>query len=92
MSNSWQGGSSSAWRKVRLEVLERDRWQCQLCHEPIPQGLPRAHPRAAQVHHVGSRAVTGDDPAGLVASHRECNLKAGDPTAGDPAPSVGGWW
>lgn len=37
-----------------------------------------------QVHHLLGRAVTGDDPAYLVACCRACNLATGDPTRADP--------
>lgn len=39
---------------------------------------------AREVHHVLGRAMTGDDPRYLVATCRACNLKVGDPMAGQP--------
>lgn len=60
-------------------ILERDRWTCQLCYEPIDPTLcgggRNPHPKSAQVHHVLGKEH-GDDPRYLQAAHRECNLKA----------------
>jgi 5-methylcytosine-specific restriction endonuclease McrA len=92
VSNSWKTGHGSAWAKVRKFVLERDGYVCQLCHKPMPRSAPRDDPMAPQVHHTGSRRLTGDDPAHMVAAHRHCNLEIGDPTQHDPSPSPGGWW
>lgn len=92
MSKAWQGGSTAAWRAVRLLVLERDGWVCQICQQRIPRNAHRDDPQAAQVHHTGDRRLTGDDPAHLQAAHRLCNQRAGEPGRGDPAPTPGGWW
>lgn len=85
MSNAWAGGSTSAWRKVRLLVLIRDGWVCRLCGEAINPSLRTPHPRSAEVHHVRGKEY-GDDPRYLIACHRECNLKLGDPNKHDPRP------
>ena len=87
MSTSWAGGSTRRWRKLRLFVLNRDRWICQLCEQPIDPTLDgRKHPRAPSVHHTRGK-IHGDDPAFLVAAHRQCNLDVGDPNATpDPEP------
>jgi hypothetical protein len=46
--------------------------------------LPREHPLAPQVHHLRGKAA-GDDPKDMIAAHRDCNLKIGDPSRlGDP--------
>lgn len=74
MSNSWRGGSTRAWRRVRLGVLIRDGYQCQIALPGVCTGT------ATQVHHTVGRSVSGDDPRYLVASCRDCNLKRGDPT------------
>lgn len=78
MSRSWQGGSTRRWRKIRAIVLDRDGHLCQL-------RLDVCTGTATQVHHTHGRAVTGDDPAYLVAACRECNLKIGEPARHDPA-------
>lgn len=52
MSAAWGKGSSRAWRRLRLIVLERDRWTCQVdgCHaiattvghlDPLCEGNPK---------------------------------------------------
>ena len=82
----WAGkGSTRRWRELRLKVLRRDGWVCQLCGEDIPRHLRHPDPRSASVHHlVGKRY--GDDPSTLAASHLVCNLKVGDPSR----PNSGG--
>jgi hypothetical protein len=87
VSNSqwWKGGSTRAWRKVRLAVLNRDQWRCQL---QIP-GICTT--RATHVHHVRGKQH-GDDPAYLLSSCQACNLHIGDPERmeadPDPRPST----
>ncbi len=78
MSRSWAKGSTTRWRRVRAEVLVRDRGRCRLRIEGVCTGA------ATCVHHVAGRDATGDDPAYLVASCQPCNLTTGDPTNRDP--------
>lgn len=85
MSKAWRSGSTPAWRRIRLAVLQRDGGCCQL-------KLDGCTTRATEVHHTRSRQVTGDDPAHLLASCRNCNQRVGDPTKADPAPSTRQWW
>jgi 5-methylcytosine-specific restriction endonuclease McrA len=81
MSRNWSAGSTRAWRRTRARVLDRDGHQCQLRIEGICTG------RATHVHHTHGRAITGDDPAHLVAACPDCNLHLGDPTTQpDPQP------
>lgn len=80
MSRSWSKGSTRRWRKTRAYVLARDGHVCKLA-------LDGCTFKATHVHHTGGRAATGDDPALLVASCQHCNLRAGDPTRTDPAPT-----
>jgi len=63
---------------LRQSVLERDRWICYWCGQP----LDRVTPRAAQVDHVTAVALGGQayDPANLVASCMHCNMKRGQQT------------
>ena len=80
MSRNWAKGSTRRWRDLRRRVLQRDSWECQL-------RLAGCTHIATCVHHTRGRAVTGDDPAHLVAACQSCNLKLGDPTrASDPPP------
>lgn len=93
MSRSWAGGSTTRWRKLRLDIAARDRWVCGLCHQPIDPRLKHPHPRSLHVHHtLGKRH--GDDPRHLVAAHAECNLAEGEPgrDTPDPAPTPRTKW
>ncbi|MEU8636778.1 hypothetical protein AB0C38_31795 [Amycolatopsis sp. NPDC048633] len=86
MSISWRGGSTRRWRKLRAYVLDRDRWVCQLCNQPIDPKVKHPDPESAHVHHLDGK-VYGDDLDRMVAVHRRCNLAAGDPTrTADPEP------
>lgn len=60
--------TSPAWRRLRLLVLDRDRWVCQLCGGT-----------ATCVDHVVARADGGDmwNPANLRAACRRCNNQGG---------------
>lgn len=84
MSGAWAGGSTRAWRKTRAAVLARDRYRCRL---DVGRGCAK-HGRpcpgvcssvATVVHHTRGKAVTGDDPAHLVASCAPCNGHIGEP-------------
>lgn len=87
MSKSWEGGSTRRWRKLRLAVLNRDRWTCRICQHPIDPSLDgRRDPMAPSVHHTRGK-INGDSPEYLVAAHRKCNMDIGDPNATpDPQP------
>lgn len=80
MSKAWAGGSTRAWRKLRLEVLLRDGYQCKLRVPGVCTG------RADSVHHTLGKGVS-DDPAHLVAACTACNVHIGQPSkATDPKP------
>jgi hypothetical protein len=66
-------------------VLNRDHWTCGLCGRTINPLLKPPHPDSASVHHTQGKAL-GDDPAYLMAAHRLCNAKVGDPVARNPKP------
>ena len=92
MSKGWENGSTREWRKIRLRILKRDSYQCQL----RIAGICRY--RADCVHHLHGKAA-GDNPAGLVAACTPCNLRIGDPTKptrgktlADPAPKPSTLW
>lgn len=85
MSKHWQNGSTTAWKKIRVVVLERDSYRCQL-------RLATCTTIATCVHHTKSRAVVGDDPRWLVASCTQCNLAVGDPSLANPAPTPRTVW
>jgi 5-methylcytosine-specific restriction protein A len=64
--------SSRSWRRLRLLVLDRDRWACQI-RGPACVGV------ATCVDHIVGRADGGDcwDPANLRAACRPCNSAGG---------------
>lgn len=84
MSGAWDKGSTRAWRKIRRQVLERDRYRCRV-------QLDGCTTRAGHVHHVKGKAM-GDDPAYLVAACSSCNGKVGDPRRSDPDPNPWPGW
>lgn len=96
MSRSWAKGSTTAWRRTRALVLQRDEYQCQIrlagCVGLEKWSLTGRY--AAHVHHTKGRAITGDDPRHLVTSCRPCNIAVGDPSAQrhDPAPRPTSKW
>lgn len=63
------------WHVVRLEVLERDGWRCQLCGEPIDRHATPRSPKSATVDHIVSVLDGGSwyNPANLRAAHLVCN-------------------
>lgn len=68
------------WRRVRRAVLERDEWRCQIRIEGVCTTI------ADTVHHTLGWAVTGDNPAFLVAACKACNLRIGEPKGNDEQP------
>lgn len=53
-----------AYRKLRMNVLERDGWRCQSCGTS----------ESLQVHHIRSRSALGDDTAeNLVTLCADCH-------------------
>lgn len=95
---SWDGGSTTAWRKVREEVLRRDAaqgWGCRAHEEGWCEAAgrdaphqcrgtaPLTGPHPGHAHHTRGRRITGDDPRFIVSSCRECNLHIGDPSGRD---------
>ncbi|MFJ8966060.1 hypothetical protein ACIRG5_42390 [Lentzea sp. NPDC102401] len=83
MSKGWTGGSTRQWRRTRAAVLEQNQLDTGgRCTVQIPTICTRW---ADTVHHTKGRAITGDDPAHLVASCTPCNLHIGDPQTHNPA-------
>lgn len=97
MSSNWQGGSTSAWRRIRAHVLARDGYRCRAHTDGWCDKVPGEHtctrlalpggPDAGHAHHTHGRAVTGDDPRHIVAACRACNLHIGDPAAHADPPN-----
>lgn len=82
-SRRWKG-TTATWRRVRLAVLARDNYRCQL-------RLTGCTTTATQVHHTAPREVSGDNPAYLLAACAQCNNRLGDPSRTDP-PARGSTW
>ena len=68
---------ASAWRRLRLVVLRRDRWTCAGCgrHAPL------------EVHHVDGDP-SHNDPANLTTLCRRCHIREHAPPV---APDVAAW-
>lgn len=67
-------GGSRPWRRLRLMVLDRDRYRCQL---PVADGSVCGAP-ASHVDHIVPRKDGGtDDPSNLRAACPPCNLRRG---------------
>lgn len=71
---------ASRWRKIRRAILERDEYRCQIKIMGVCTTI------ATQVHHTLGYAVSGDNPAHLVASCAECNGRIGEPKGNDEQP------
>lgn len=87
-------GSTRRWRKLRLMVLERDGWRCQLPADGVGDAL--CHAWAAHVDHITPRAAGGtDDLANLRAACATHNLRRGSglprSTAARPRPALRRW-
>lgn len=63
MSRAWAGGSTRAWRKLRLFVLNRDGWRCRMTDQATGQLCGRwLQPRHPDPHHLAT--VQHLDPIG----------------------------
>ena len=70
MSQGWAGGSTRAWRKLRLVVLARDQYRCQL-------QLDGCTETANEVHHLdGVKAGLICSPDRLTSACKNCNNAA----------------
>jgi 5-methylcytosine-specific restriction endonuclease McrA len=88
MSEAWEKGSDTRWRRFRVTILERDRWHCTV-------KLKGCTGRAEHVHHVVPLARGGAkyDPGNCTSACAHCNLTLGDrPPAPQPQPrKVSSW-
>jgi hypothetical protein len=63
-------GSTRKWRRLRLLILQRDRWTCGYCGQPantVDHIIPRNQARPGQADH----------PSNLVAACSDCNSAKG---------------
>jgi 5-methylcytosine-specific restriction endonuclease McrA len=59
-----------SYRKLRIDVLERDGWRCQNCGTS----------ECLQVHHIRSRSALGDDAAeNLITLCADCHYQSHRP-------------
>lgn len=100
VSRSWEGGSTTAWRKLRAQILAANQHTNRgLCQLNVGEYCGRHHKpcrgvctgRATEVHHLRGKRE-GDDPRFLVAACAACNRHVGDPTATSPAPTPRSRW
>ncbi len=68
------------WRRTRRFVLDRDGNRCQIQIAGICLTI------ADCVHHTLGWAISGDNPAHLIAACTPCNLRIGEPDGGDAQP------
>lgn len=88
---AWKAGSTRAWRNTRGGVLDRNRVdRGGVCALQVPGVCTGG--QATCVHHICGRAVTGDDPAFLIASCRDCNAHVGQPGRRSPNPKRVSKW
>lgn len=81
-----RNGSTSRWRRLRLLVLDRDAWRCQL---PVDAAGDLAPEQPAE------RPAHPDDPRNLRAACALHNLQRGDGNrrpANDDRPAAAGRW
>ncbi len=92
MSAGWTGGSTTAWRRLRAQVLQANRLSnAGRCTVRVGALCPRHHRRcegictgvATQAHHTRGKRH-GDDPRYIVASCAACNGHVGDPATYTP--------
>lgn len=86
----WAGrrnGSTSSWRRLRLLVLDRDGWRCQL---PVDAAGDYAAADDELAQQLDPAQLAGpDDPRNLRAGCARHNLQRGDGSSRPPAVSTG---
>jgi 5-methylcytosine-specific restriction endonuclease McrA len=86
-TSSWSSLNPRTRARLRLAVLARDEFVCQLRLEGCV--LVATH-----ADHVNRRETHGDGLDNLQAACKPCNLKKGQPKQADPKhdPPSGAWW
>ena len=79
-----RGGYRDEPGYVRVQIAERDKWQCGICQEPVDRRLRHPSPLSGSLDHVVpvSRGGTSD-PENLRITHLVCNLRRGDGVGGE---------
>lgn len=61
-----------------LEIYERDKWICQLCHEKVDKKLRWPNPMSSSLDHIIALVLGGSHIKNNVQlAHLRCNVKAG---------------
>ena len=61
---------------ARLEVFERDKWICQLCHNRVPKIAKFPHPQSASIDHIIPLSEGGEESyRNCVLAHFGCNAR-----------------
>jgi hypothetical protein len=74
MSKGWKNGSTSRWRKLRQQVLDRDGHVCQYCGSEENLHIDHIIPKRL----IGEQGDTLDN---LITACRSCNLSKGGKVA-----------
>lgn len=67
--------------RVRDAIYTRDGWHCQLCGDPVPQGLPHGHKLYPTLDHIIPQSLSDTPdhtPSNLRLAHLICNAKRGN--------------
>lgn len=92
MSEQWESGSDTRWRRFRARILARDAY---LCKVNLPGCSGAAPLRGGHVDHIIPLAQGGAkyDPANVRASCQHCNLMRGKASVrNDPEPTPTSTW
>lgn len=86
MSRGWQGGSTTAWRKLRQQAIAHWPHVCDYCGDPISPTYQAPHPLSMSVDHIIPKAHGGpDELSNTRLRHLGCNASAGANTT-TPTP------
>ena len=74
-----------------LEIFERDRWVCQICHRRVSKRVAWPHPRSASLDHIIplSEPGTSHTRRNVRLVHLECNTVRGNHGGGEQLALVG---
>jgi 5-methylcytosine-specific restriction endonuclease McrA len=75
VSSSWGQGGSRNWRKIRVQVLERDRHECQLQYPGCIWAATEVHHRAGIAASGLLRGADADDADMCIAVCQPCHQK-----------------
>jgi 5-methylcytosine-specific restriction endonuclease McrA len=76
----WPNRRGSDWidPKLRLEIYERDGWNCHICSAPVDREAHFNENLAPSLDHLKPRSMGGThEPENLKTAHRVCNSVKG---------------